>query len=322
MKNALLKEDSQFIRFRKKVVHILRYEKLRTLNLILLVFFGLALLYPLYYAIFGSISTKEEFAMATLIPIPHNAWNEFVTNYTLLFRASDSSILRSMGVTFLRMAWSFFISTVTAVLGGFAFAKLHFPFKKPLFLFMLGTMMIPGVALMIPNYIWLTKFPLVGGNNILGEGGSGFVNNPLYLFATGWVGVYNIFLFRQAFVGIGGELMESAKIDGANLLRVIFTIYTPLVAPLIFVILLNSVTGIWSDYMTDIIYLPDNAAWWSLGRSTIWWADYYTNVNLSGGADYPKAFAVLVFMMIPPVILFIAVQRKFVAGLTAGAVKG
>ncbi len=288
-----------------------------TLIFLFMFIVGVLLLFPLYYALFGSVSTPIEFSDSLWLPIPKTPFKQFKENYFFLF--AQKELLRSLVVTLIRFAWSFFISAVTSIFGGYVFAQMNFPYKNKIFLAMLATTTIPGVAMTIPSYIWISKFPLFGGNNIIGEGGTGLLNNPWYFFITGWVSVMNIFLFRQAFAGIGSELRESAELDGANFFTVVIRIYTPIIAPMLVVLGLNQFIGVWNDYQTNLIYCPDNTEWYTIGYYTIGLADYYG--SFSGNYDYPKAFAILMIMMVPPTVLFCCFQNKFLEGLTSGSIK-
>ena len=305
--------------FTKSITRILITQKYQIISFALLFGLGLVLLYPMYFGVLGSLSTKAEFDQTVFLPIPKNPLSQ-ISNYFAIF--SQPGLIKALAVTMFRIYWGFAVGALTAVLGGYAFAKMNFPFRRTIFIFLLSTMMIPGVAMMIPGYIWMVKFPLIGGNDIFGVGGRGFIDNPLLYFVTGWVSTYNIFLFRQAFVGTGKELGESAQIDGAKFLYIVFRIYLPLVKPLLVVLFLGSAFGAWNDYMTNLIMLPNRPEWNSIGYATIGLADYYASTFNPGGADFPKAYAINVLMMFPPIILFVFLQKQFVEGLSAGAIKG
>lgn len=292
---------------------------LQTVLFILLLVGGILILYPLLYALLGSFATNQEFYATVFVPIPHSptAW---IGNYATLF--ADATVFYSMLVTVVKIVIQLAITIFTSVLGGFVFAKVRFPFKRGFFLILISSMMIPGVAMMIPNFIWMARFPLLGGNNLLGEGGNGFLNNPLIHILTGWLNVYNIFLCRQAFVSLGNEMNESAKIDGASFFRIVFIIYMPLIMPIVAVMFLNLFLGIWNDYMTNFIYLSDAELWQTVGYTVVRVMDIYGNPQKLGGADYPVVFAVALISMLPPIIVYICVQKQFTEGLTMGAVKG
>lgn len=82
-------------------------------------------------------------------------------------------------------------------LAGYSFAKLKFKGRKTMFSLLLSSMMIPGVITMIPQFLVLKNFPLVGGNNIFGQGGQGFINHYAAIILPGAVGAYAVFFMKQ-----------------------------------------------------------------------------------------------------------------------------
>ncbi len=303
----------------KKRVRITRQKVQQAAMLSFLLIVGIALLYPLYYALFGSVSTNREFLSAVFLPIPKDPIAG-LKNYATVFMSA--TILRTLAVTLGKIVYHFAITIFTSVLGGYVFAKLRFPAKRMFFMVLISSMMIPGVALIVPSYIWMARFPLLGGNDILGRGGSGFLSNPWVLVLTGWLNVYNIFLCRQAFASTGDEMAESAQMDGAGLLRVVFGIYTPLIRPILAVMFLNQFLGTWNDYMFNFIYMTDATKWHTIGNVVVALMDVYSNPQRLGGPDYPIVFAVAIASMVPPIIVYALLQRQFTEGLSMGAVKG
>ena len=286
---------------------------------VFLMVLGLVLLYPLFYALFASLSTQEAIDANPAWPAITDVVGG-IRNYGVLFTADG--LIFSVLITLARILLYVVILLFTSVLGGFVFAKREFPGKNVLFMAMMISTMIPGVALTVPSYVFNSKFPLVGGNNILGQGGSGFINNPALLFVTGWISVYNIFLCRQMISTQGGELGEAAEIDGAGFLREVFLIYFPLLKPVCAVIVLNLAVGMWGDFMTSYVYLPDLPQWDTLGKKVSDLMDFYLNPNQGDGVDIPGAFAVSMVALVPPVILFLFLQKSFIEGLSLGGVKG
>ncbi|MDR1094154.1 MAG: carbohydrate ABC transporter permease [Clostridiales bacterium] len=281
---------------------------------------GVILLYPVFFGLLGSLSTPSEFYKAVVLPVPHSPFKQFADNYQLIF--TDETLLRALAVTFGKMAWGLIISVPVSVLLGFVFAKMRFPLKRTFFLILMSSMMIPGPAMIIPNYIWMARFPLMGGNNIVGQGGTGFLNNPWMFVLTGWVGVYNIFLCRQCFATLGNEMNEAAEIDGAGFLRTVFTIYMPLVTPILAVMFLNSFVGSWNDYLGNLIYMPDAKQWWTVGNVFVDIMAMFSDASGLTQPNYPAAFGVAFVSMVPPIVAYACVQEQFTKGLAMGAVKG
>lgn len=290
----------------------------RALPYIFLTVGGIVMLYPVLFSLLGSVSTQAEYEETLFLPIPHTSFSE-IDNFLLIFQGTV--FLKPLLLTLARVAVNIAIPTTVALFGGYVFAKVDFKFKRAAFMVLLSSMMIPGVALMVPNYIWMSRFPFVGGNMVF-SGGMGFINNPAILFVTGWVNVYAIFLFRQSFVSIGNELAESGEMDGANFVLIIVKLYLPLVMPIVAVLSLNCFLGTWNDYMTSTIYLRNHPDVSLVATAANGLIEVFRSQQRIGGPDYPKAFAVSTVMMVPPIIVFLFVQKQFVEGLTMGAVKG
>jgi multiple sugar transport system permease protein len=281
---------------------------------------GIILLYPVIFGFLGSISTQTELSRTGIIPLPAHPFINFVDNYSRIFK--EVSLLWAIGVTLLKLAFGLTVTVISSVLLGFIFAKMRFPMKRTFFLVLMASMMIPGPAMIIPNYIWMAKFPLMGGNDILGEGGHGFLNNPWMFFLTGWVAVYNIFLCRQCFATLGNEMNEAAKIDGAKFVRIVYTIYMPLIKPILAVMFLNSFVGSWNDYLGNLIYMPDLKEWWTVGNAFVEIMGMFANNDGINEPNYPAAFGVAFISMVPPIVVYAFVQEQFTKGLAMGSVKG
>jgi ABC-type glycerol-3-phosphate transport system permease component len=270
---------------------------------------GILLLYPLFYAIVASVTTQTAIETATKIfPKIENFWRN-ISNYYVVFLGEG--LLRAIFVTFIRFGFSFIVSTFISVLLGYVFARMTFPFKKTLFMIFMASMMIPGVAMTVPGYIFMSSLKFFGPD--------GLVNNPLLYFVTGYVGVYNIFLCRQMISTLGGELKEAGEIDGASFLRIVFQLYMPLIKPVIMVFFVNSFVGHWSDYMTGLVMMSGRPEWQTIGYRVTEVMEYYVGSEVR---EFPKFYAVSIITMLPPVIVFLSVQKHFVEGLALGGVKG
>lgn len=280
---------------------------------------AILMLYPFVFALLGMFKTIEGFYEVNFLPVPDGIRYGF-ENLGIIFRRTEiySSILLTLG----RFVWYGFILVVTSVLGGYAFAKVNFKFKKVAFYVIMSTMMIPGIALLIPQYLELMRFPLVGGNDILGHGGTGFRDNMAVLFITGWFSAYNIFLVRQSLQQIGNDYREAAEIDGAGFFRIIFSIYMPMLKPIVALMILQTFIGQWNDYLFPVLFLPSARDLWPIGVLSVKiQSDYLYTAGVGGLMNYPMVMAMGIFMMIPPVVVYITCQKYFAQGLTLGGIK-
>ena len=238
-------------------------------------------------------------------------WVNFSRVFTELpmLRWMLNSIFLTLVITFLQL--------LTSAMAGYALAKYRFRGRDFLFRSVLGAQMFPFFLFLIPVFFILRYFPLIGGNGILGTGGTGFLNTYAAIvlpFAVTW---YGIFLMRQFFIGLPDELIDAARLDGAGEFRIFFVIALPLILPglatlgiFVFVYQWNEV--IWT--MTVTRTAPD--------LQTIPVGIYLLRGAFIDQASLSLQQAALAISILPVMITFLFLQRYYVRGLTAGAVKG
>lgn len=185
-------------------------------------------------------------------------------------------------------------------LAGYALAKYQFVGKKVLMSYMLGSMMIPGVLLLAPIYAMFVNFNLV--DSLFG------------LMLPGLVTAYGIFLFRQACMAIPNELIEAGRIDGCSEFGIFFKLVMPLVRPMAAAFCLVSFLGNWNSFFSPNVFLHSQDKL-TLPVVLNLYITQYEN-------EYGVFLAGTALAMLPPAILFFALQREFISGLTSGAVKG
>ena len=146
--------------------------------------------------------------------------------------------------------------------------------------------------------------------------------NMAVLFITGWISAYNIFLVQQSLRQIGDDYREAAEIDGAGFFRVIFSIYMPMLKPIVALMVLQTFIGQWNDYLFPVLFLPSARSLWPIGVLSVKiQSDYLYTAGTGGLMNYPMVMAMGVFMMIPPIAVYITCQRYFIQGITLGGVK-
>ncbi|MEY4544289.1 MAG: hypothetical protein RL685_484 [Pseudomonadota bacterium] len=202
---------------------------------------------------------------------------------------------------------SWFIATANTVLqlvfcsaGGFALAKYDFRGKQWLTVFMLGTMMIPGVILFAPVYEMMVRL--------------GLVDTYQGLILPSVVSAYGIFLFRQALLSVPDEMLDAGRLDGCSELSVYFTLAMPLVRPMSAAFCLLTFLGQWNAFFGPSVFLQSQDML-TLPVVLNQYVSFYRN-------DYGVFLAGTLLAIVPPALLFLALEKEFVGGLTAGAVKG
>lgn len=192
--------------------------------------------------------------------------------------------------------------TVTATLGGYAFARLRFPGKKFLFSLCVGSMLLPTMVTLIPLYIMWTR-------------GFHMANTywPLILpyFCGG--GAFNIFLIRQFISTIPKELDEAATIDGAGKFRILFSIILPSIKSAMIVVALLLFIQIWNDLLQQMIYINTS------DKFTI--AIGLSQFKGSLKSDWSAIMCATCMSFIPGIIFYLIGQKYFVEGIALTGMK-
>lgn len=179
----------------------------------------------------------------------------------------------------------------------YAFAKIEFKGRKPLFKLVLATMMIPGFVTLVPSYVIFSKLH--------------WVNTYLPLIVPAFCGnAFHIFMMRQFYRTIPNELMEAARVDGAGHFYIWGKLMLPLIKPVLATIALISFKGAWSDFQGPLLYLSDRAKYTlQLGLQVF---------KGSGYTEWNYLMAVSFLSMLPILILFFCFQNYFIEGMNVG----
>ena len=196
---------------------------------------------------------------------------------------------------------------LAAAFSAFGFARMPFKLKKPLFVFIMSTLMLPSLVTQIPTYILFANLHLL--NSL----------TPLFLSTFFGGGILNIFLIMQFMRSIPKDIDNAATIDGASPFRIFFSIILPLCKPILLYISISVFTGCWNDIQGPLIYL--NSA--SSAKYTLSLGFYY---DFGPGGKYQlyknQQMALGVLMTLPPAIVFFIFQKQLLEGVTMTAVKG
>jgi multiple sugar transport system permease protein len=198
------------------------------------------------------------------------------------------------------------LNIVFDTMAAYAFAKLRFPGRNLIFFLLLITLMIPFQVNLIPLYRLMVFFheisPHLGTDTYSG------------LIAPSMIQVFGIFLMRQFFQSVPDEVLESARCDGASEFRIIRSIVFPLALPGMATLAIFTFLAAWNDFLWPLLVtssdemrtLPVGVALLAR-RNTINWGNTMAGTTLAS---------------IPMIVVFLVLQRRFIEGLTAGAVKG
>jgi len=301
-----------------------RFSPSRILIYFILIVGSLIMAYPLAFGLSASFSTLEAYnegISAYWFPLPNPV---DMSNYAVLL-SSQANVLSWVLNTLWRAVWHILIPGLIAISCGYVFARLKFKGRDAMFIFLLSSLTIPGIVYYVPTYVMLARWPLAGGNNLFGQGGSGFANEWPALLIPGLVNAYYIFLMRQSFYSIPNELDEAARLDGANTWQILTRIHMPLLKAPITVMVIFQFVFIWNDYLWPLISVSGNESVWSvaLGFERLMFSGGMVKAQNLGTAfiDYPFAFALATVALVPTLLLFLFLQRYFVEGVQGFGVK-
>jgi ABC-type glycerol-3-phosphate transport system permease component len=253
---------------------------------------------PITWALVTSLKTETN-----VITFPPTLWPSPATlaSFVAVFRQQNFAVELFNSVLY--AAGSIALTLAVSVPAGYAASRLTFSAKRAVMLLILATSMIPGVALLIPTYFVLNAL--------------GLLNNPLAIIVLQAARlVPQTVWFMQNFIdAVPLELDEATQVDGATRWQTFTRIILPLIKPGIAAAAVLGVISTWNDYITVAAFAPD------IARRTLQVAlvnQVFDSIGISW--SYVMAFAII--SSIPMVALFLVAQQWFIAGLTAGAVKG
>jgi len=203
---------------------------------------------------------------------------------------------------------SVFISVVTIIgtvlsssFVAYSFACLNWPGRNALFIFVLGTLMLPVQVILIPLFVLYKEL--------------GWLNTFLPLTVPSFFGggAFSIFLFRQFFLTIPRDLLDSARIDGCSEIRIYWNIVLPLAKPALATVAILTFMFTWNDFIGPLIYLSDKAKG-TLALGLGMFAGQYVT-------EWSLLMAASVLMMLPMIALFFFFQKYFIQGFTMSGLK-
>lgn len=271
-----------------------RVQKLNQFSLALvLTIGGIIVSLPFIWMILSSLKTERE-----VIQVPPTFWPDQPTlaNFIQLFE--NMNFLLYLKNTLIIVLFSF-VGLFFSAMAGYAFGKFQFKGKNQLFILVLATMMIPGQVTMIPVYLILNSM--------------GLTNTMTGVVLPGLVGAFGIFLFRQFMETIPDEVLEAARIDGANEFWIFFRIVLPMSKPILGVQgILTFIAG-WNSFLWPLIIANDESL-------------YTLSVGLAllkgqYDANFALQMAGSTVMVLPIIIAFLFFQKYIIEGYNISGLK-
>jgi multiple sugar transport system permease protein len=269
---------------------------------LLLVFLTYSLL-PLFYLIVSA--TKDGSALFSSFGLWFYSFDLF---------ANLGAVFTYDGGVFINWLWNTAYYSVTSAVGasfvatiaGYSFAKFRFRGRTLLFAVILGSIMVPPTALVIPTYLLLSKVELV--------------NTPLAVILPSLISPFGVYLMRvYAEQSVPDALLDAARVDGAGEFRIFWSVALRVLAPGFVTVLLLSFVTTWNNYFLPLVVLNDP----SLYPLTVGLVSWNELASGGGGAQnlYPLVITGALVSIVPIIAAFLFLQRFWQGGLTFGSLK-
>jgi multiple sugar transport system permease protein len=273
---------------------------LQAFILILLMDVAFIFLVPLLRVISTSLMDIMDLYDPTVVWLPRRwAWENFQRAYMAL--EYTHSLINTVLVT----GGAALLQTIACALTGYSFARFHFPGRDRIFLLVLFVMIVPPHALIIQNFIMMSKLKWL-------ETYWPFLVPSA--FGMGLRGALFIFIYRQFFKGLPWELEDAAMIDGAGPLRIFFMVMLPLAQPAILVVFLFSFVWHWNDSLEPSIFLSRPENFFLPQRLSIV-ETALESFQFRGMWGTGTIMAATLLVILPLIILYIFTQRYFVESI-------
>jgi len=260
--------------------------------------FTLVFLGPLYWMVSSGFKDTQEVIQTPPTLVPGSFEPD---NYSRAWEVMDLARLLFNTLYYAFGALAF--QLVLDVAAAYSLSKLRPVFGKAVLGAMLATLMIPATVLVVPQYLTVLDVPVVERN---------LLNTPWAIWLPSVTNAFNIFLLKRFFDSIPKELLDAAAMDGASPMRTLRSIVLPISRPILGVVSIFAIVGVWKDFLWPMLTLPDPA------MQTLNVGIY----SLSNGVPTNVLIAALTIASLPTLLIFLIFQRNIMSGLTAGGLKG
>lgn len=283
-------------------------------QLAILVVLTLWTLGPLLYMLATSVRTNIDILTNTTSIFPHPfTWD----NYSRIFTDRQDPIVRWFFNSALIVVVGTTLVLLVSSLAAYSLARLEYPGRDFIFFVILASMLIPGIVLIIPVFSEFanvsTPVITIFGHDVGIRGGLLDTYWPLFLIHP--AGAFGVFLLRQFYLGIPRELEEAAMIDGAGKFRRWFQLILPLTRTPMLTLAILTFVGIYNDFLWPLLVTQsNNMRTVTVGVILVTQGTYVS--------EYGPLMAFTTVAAIPSIVLFLVLQRHFVASATLSGVKG
>lgn len=264
----------------------------------LLIIWSLTILFPLFWILYQSIKTNQEFFAGVWNFTEVYAWENYKNAWL------DYGIGRSMLNTLYYVGVSLILGVFFTTINAYALSRMQFRGRKIIWSLIMLSLFLPGINALIPQYVLMRDLGLT--NSLTG----------LIILDSFGESVFFLMLLAGFLSSLPKELEESAFIDGASIFQTFFRIIVPLSTPGIVTVAIFKFLGLYNNFLHPFIYLSDQS------KYTIGVAMYEANKLMQYRSDWVTLFAGVMIAMIPSVLMYMFFQRWIMEGATLGGVKG
>ncbi len=238
-----------------------------------------------------------------------NFWPKGFTWFNVKEVLTDGGFWRALGVSLMVTVVGTTLSVLIMYAAAYALSKPDFPMRRGIMIFFIIVMIFSGG--MVPNYIVVNAL--------------GLTRSPWALILPSVVQVYNMILIKSYLEGLPKELEESAKIDGANSLQIMFRVLIPASTPCVASVSMFTAVTFWNNYTSALLYLGTEEKWYPLSLYILNYIQSDPDVLNPTLANIQKAnieAAMIIFSILPILLIYPLVLKYFTKGVTVGSVKG
>lgn len=263
------------------------------------VFLCVIMLAPIVLSFIASIKSPDEARASPPTYLPHSFSLE---NYLKVFEF-QAGLWTYVSNSLLVAGLTIVICLALAVPAGYGLARFKMPFKELWFIILLAPLMIPYQALLTPLYLTFSKIGLANSHL-----GLAMVHTILQL-------PFSIYLMRNSFESIPKELEEAAKVDGSNSFQTLRSIFLPLAMPAIVTVALFAFIASWNEFLSALIFMNKETSF------TVPVMLVSVRSGKFGAVDWGSLQAGVILSILPCVLIYLLLQKYYVAGFLNGAVK-
>ncbi len=267
---------------------------------LLLIALAVIFTFPFLYMLGGALKSNDE-----ALTKPAEVFS------SVLHPENFFAVFTSGQIDFPIQTFNSFFTTITVTIGqilvaalaGYAFARIRFVGRDPVFLLFLATLIVPFELIFVPLYLMLAKW--------------GWINTYLALIIPSLGNPFAIFMFRQFFISVPTELEEAMTIDGAGYLRIFWSLMLPLSGPPTVSIFILTFLAEWSGLLKQMLFTTSKNMWTlQVGLSFLNRGAQVTTPTIA------YLMAGIVLASLPPIIMFLFMQKRFVESVAQTGLKG